>query len=345
MCSPCCGVGSYGCRGYCGDCGCCCCGYSCGQLPAISQKLTSSRVDDYRWFERCMNASCVVCQNRIKQDHECECICRRNRHIVEALSCLFNSKIPHILSILFRLAFQQQAEPMKRFPRDREWDVMEHIKAPYTELNDLEIYDSMYDRCGLPIDPLHNDNIYKIVRMMFLITVLTNDQQKYLHRMLQRRNAHAHCPVNLDLLLQTLKGVDLKELMCSIRDQEALARRLYTARKCNELCTLYEQVVTVDKNAVKQRRKRLRHGKQNGKATKESNHIEESPSVRQTLLNRQFCERKPIDSILQAESPTATTPSNGTQRNSASKSRSVNNSHSHSRSSKQHNDLILNGGA
>ncbi|KAM8718441.1 hypothetical protein ACLKA7_001622 [Drosophila subpalustris] len=320
MCSPCCG----GCFGYCGGCGVCC--YS--KPLAISQKL--SFPDDYRWFQRCTSSSCTVCQSN--KDHECACVCRRNRHIVEALAYLFNSTIPYMLSILFKLAFQQN-QPMKRFPRDRQWDVMEHVKAPYTELNDLEIYDSMYDRCGLPINPLHFDNIFKIVRMMFLITVLTIDQQKYLLQMLQRLNAHAHYPVDLDLLLRTLEGVDLKELVCSIQNQEAIVRRLYTARHCNDICQLYQQVVTVDKNAVKRRRKRIKYNK---KSLKSAGEIEESPSVRQTQLNRQFCERKSPDIVFSGESPNNTTPSSGRNRNSGHRSRSVSSSRNPSRSSKQH---------
>jgi len=327
MCSPCCGVyaGCSGCCAFKGGCG----GCYCRQPPRISQKLTFP--DDYKWFQRCTSSNCVVCQTN--KDHECACVCRRNRHIVEALTCLFNTTIPYMLTILFKLAFQQN-EPMKRFPRDRKWDVMEHVKAPYTELNDLEIYDSMYDRCGLPINPLDDDNIYKVVRMMFLIAVLTIDQQKYLIRMLQRLNAHAHSPVNLDLLLQTLEGVDLKELMCSIRNQEALVRCLYTARQCNELCKLYQQVVSVDKNAIKRRRKRIKYGKQTLKSTGD---IEESPSVRQTQLNRQFCDRKAPDIVFSGESPNITTPSSGRQRISAFRTRSVNSSRNPSRSSKQHN--------
>ncbi|KAH8387454.1 hypothetical protein KR093_007145, partial [Drosophila rubida] len=244
------------CGGRCDPCCVCCCCPS-AQPPRASQ--TVQFPSEHRWFQRCTNVSCSNCQMNATAD-DCSCICRRNQHVIEALSCLFNTTIPHMVSTLFKLAYQQ-SEPMKRFPRDRKWDVMEHVRAPYTELNDLEIYDSMFDRCGLPINPLHTDNIFKIVRLMFLVKVLTLEQQKYLLRMLKRLNQHAHCPVDLDLLLQTLEDVDVKELMCSVRKHEVFVRSLYTARQCSKLCDLYNQVVTVDKVAVqRQRHKRARYG-------------------------------------------------------------------------------------
>ncbi|XP_060662530.1 uncharacterized protein LOC132795687 [Drosophila nasuta] len=312
MCSPCCVICCGGCQDCCTDCccgGCCtnlCCGGCCPTGVRATQTLQFP--SEHRWFERCTNANCVSCQDTTTTN-ECSCICRRNRHIIEALTCLFNTTIPHMVSTLFKLVVQQN-EPLKRFPRDRKWDVMEHVKAPYTELNDLEIYDSMYDRCGLPIEPLHSDNIYKIVRLMFLAKVLTLEQQKYLLRMLKRLNQHAHCPVDLYLLLQTLENVNVKELMCSIHRQEEFVRSLHTARQCHKLCDLYNQVVTVDKRSVQRHRRRLRYGNKNHlKATMmEKQPSDESAAVRQSQLQRQYCDRK-ADLVSTAASPNGTTTS------------------------------------
>ncbi|XP_030569674.1 uncharacterized protein LOC115769103 [Drosophila novamexicana] len=306
------------CRGGCGLCiGRCRCTGCCGPMPDANcrpylEKLQP--VSKYRWFRHCTTAGCKKCQRDDDDDDgdddnglDCDCICRRNRHIIEALSCLFSCSIQYMVSILFKLAYLQQ-QPLKRFPRDRVWDVMEHVKAPYTELNDLDIYDSMYDRCGLPIDPLDTDNMLKIVRLMFLTSVLTIDQEDYLLNMLQRLNAKANCPVHLDLLLQTLEGVDLKKLVCSMRDQEALTRGLYTSRLCNSICKLYRKVATVDKHLVRHNRNRRRNN-YNNKPAASSEHAEEVPPTRQSVLNRQFCDRKPP-----AQNEANTSPKNSTNK-------------------------------
>lgn len=173
-------------------------------------------------------------------------------------------------------------------PRAREWDVMEKVKAPYTELDDLLIYDSMYDRCGLPINPLDRDNVYKIVRMMFLSPVMTIEQQRYLLRMLRRLNEHSRCPVNIRLLMEVLSEVDIKSLVCSLRKQEKLCRAFYMSKQCADICELYSRVTTIDKNALKRRRHRLRHHKKPNKPGEEP--------VRLSVLNQQFCElRLPHD--------------------------------------------------
>lgn len=207
--------------------------------------------------------------------------CRRNRHVVEALSCLFNQRLPFMLNILFKLASWQ---PEERVPRAREWDVMENVMAPYTELDDLLIYDSMYDRCGLPINPLHRDNVYKIVRMMFLSPVMTIEQQRYLLRMLKRLNEHSHCPVNIPRLMEALSEVDIKSLVCSLRQQEKLCRAFYMSKQCADMCAMYARVTSIDKNAVKRRRRRLRRHIKSIKPGEEP--------VRMSVLNRQFCERR-----------------------------------------------------
>ncbi|XP_032593970.1 uncharacterized protein LOC116805555 [Drosophila grimshawi] len=273
-------------------CNDCCCSQmrKCCQCQPQVEKLRS--VDEYRWFQRCPIDVSPKCDAE-GGAHQCECICRRNRHIIEALSCLFKCSIQYMLSVLFKLAYQIYQQPLKRYPRDRVWSVMRHVKAPYTELNDLEIYDSMYDRCGMPIDPLDKDNILKIVRMMFLISVLTFDQQKYLLHMLNRLNAHAHCPVEVEFLLRTLKSIELRQLVCSLRNQEALTQRLYTSRQCSDLCGLYTKVATVDKYAIARHRSR-RDRIKNKRNVARSSHAESlaASSARQSAVIRQFCERK-----------------------------------------------------
>lgn len=248
--------------------------------------------NDYRWFERCSDPKCMSCHEHKKEPHDCQCICRRNRHVVEALSCLFNTRLPFMLTMLFRLATH---EPEQRVARDRDWDVMENVKAPYTELDDLEIYDSMYDRCGMPIDPLDQDNIFKIIRMMFLSPVLTIEQQKYLLRMMQRLNEHAHCPVDISRLMDALSKTDIKSLVCSLRDQEKLCRNFYVSKKCEDICSLYTRVASVDKNVLKRRRHRFKgfsHKKSNSQGDGFDD-VNMNAAVRQSILNRQFCERRP----------------------------------------------------
>ncbi|XP_064536331.1 uncharacterized protein LOC135426924 [Drosophila montana] len=305
------------CRGGCGRCvGRCSCSGCCGPKPDVrcgQYPEKQQSVSKYRWFRHCTTDGCQKCQKDSDDDDDneddngldCDCICRRNRHIIEALSCLFSCSIQYMVSILFKLAYRQQ-QPLKRFPRDRVWDVMEHVKAPYTELNDLDIYDSMYDRCGLPIDPFDTDNMLKIVRLMFLTSVLTIDQEKYLLNLLQRLNAKANCPVHLDMLLQTLEGVDLKRLVCSLRDQEKLTQSLYTSRLCNSICKLYSKVATVDKHVVRRNRIRRRNKYNNKNPAAGSDHVEEAPPTRQSVLNRQYCDRKPSAQNEANPSPTST---------------------------------------
>lgn len=252
-----------------------CCGF--GGCCSFPRPELAIKWDEYRWFDNCTDPDCFKCHATKEELLDC----RRNRHIVEALSCLFNQRLPYMLNILFKLASWQ---PGARVPRDREWDVMENVKAPYTELDDLLIYDSMYDRCGLPINPLHRDNIYKIVRMMFLSSVLTIGQQKYLLRMLQRLNEHSNCPVNISRLMEALSRVDVKTLVCSLRQQEKLCRAFYMSKQCADMCDLYARVTLIDKNAVKRRRRRLRRHKKPTKPGDEP--------VRVSVLNRQFCERR-----------------------------------------------------
>lgn len=309
MCAPCC-VG-------------CCTLRTCCCRPPL-EKLRP--VEKYNWFWHCKEENCTNCsRDPMENDDDddeyvpvCDCVCRRNRHIIEALSCLFRCSIPYMVSLLFKLAYQQ-VQPLKRFSRDRVWDVMEHVKAPYTELNDLEIYDSMYDRCGQPIDPLDASNIGKVLRLMFLAQVLTPDQQRYLMRMLRQLNEHAYCPVQLDLLLQTLQTIELRKLVCGIRHQEKLSCRLYTGRQCNSICRLYSKVATVDKRLVAQNRKKRRR---KFKSTTTDAQTEEVNNARQSVLNRQFCERKPSDNVSDVTPPRSTIlRASATKRHSSSASK------------------------
>lgn len=307
MCAPCCGHGLAGC---CNPC----------RMPKVEMAINW---DEYRWFERCTDPKCIPCHEHKKEQHHCPCICRRNRHVVEALSCLFNTRLPFMLTMLFKLATH---EPEPRVSRDRVWDVMGNVKAPYTELDDLEIYDSMYDRCGMPIDPLDHDNIYKILRMMFLSPVLTIEQQKYLLRMLQRLNAHAHSPVDIPRLMDALSKTDIKSVVCSLREQEKLCRSFYASRKCEEICSLYMRVGSVDKNVMKQRRRRLKH--YGHKKTGPVDDGNANAAIRQSVLNRQFCERRPQRERENTYcGPTEnTTPASTTTDNTQTKRSSANNS-------------------
>lgn len=228
-----------------------------------------------------------------------------------------------MVSMLFKLATH---EPEPRVSRDRVWDVMGNVKAPYTELDDLEIYDSMYDRCGLPIDPLDHDNIFKILRMMFLSPILTVDQQKYLLNMLQRLNAHAHCPIDIGRLMDALSKTDIRSLVCSLRDQEKLCRSLYTSRKCEDICSLYMRVSSVDKNVVKQQRRRRPkdYGHKKAAPVDDGNAV-----VRQSVLNRQFCVRRPMrerDNTYCEPTVTPASTANDTQDVSPTKRSSANSS-------------------
>ncbi|XP_023174759.1 uncharacterized protein LOC111602069 [Drosophila hydei] len=320
----------------CAPCRVGCCNSHVGRCRPPLEKLRP--VEKYRWFRHCTADSCAKCRNNVENDYgdeddlQCDCVCRRNRHIIEALSCLFKCSVQYMVSLLFKLAYQQ-LQPLKRFPRDRVWNVMEHVKAPYTELNDLEIYDSMYDRCGLPIDPLDTDNIIKIIRLMFLTKVLTSEQHKYLMHMLQRLNEHAYCPVHLDLLLQTLETLDLKKLVCGIRNQEELTRRLYTSRQCSSICKLYRKVTTVDKHMVSKNRSRRRH---KYKMSNNETHVDDGSSVRHSALNRQFCERKPNDNIADITPPANTIRSVPFNRSSNAGTRNMRNSSVVNPSNKRH---------
>ncbi|TDG42682.1 hypothetical protein AWZ03_010902 [Drosophila navojoa] len=298
--------------------GCCTWRTSCCRPPL--EKLRP--VDHYQWFQHCQEQNCRNCNMDPTDEDDgsaidCDCICRRNRHIIEALGCLFRCSVQYMISLLFKLAYQQ-LQPLQRFPRDRVWDVMEHVKAPYTELNDLEIYDSMYDRCGQPIDPLDPDNTHKIIRLMFLREVLTPDQNRYLMRLLKKLNEHAFCPVHLELLLQTIHTIDLNKLVCGLRHQEQLSRQLYTGRQCNSICKLYHKVSTIDKRMVAQNRRKRRH---KYKRSGSDAHDEEMDIARQSALNRQFCERKPTENSPDLTPPRSTIRASVSKRHSSSASK------------------------
>lgn len=234
----------------------------------------------------CPVQSCALCART--PDQACRCTCTRNKNIVEALACLFRVSKYRLVSTLFQLAYHE-SQPLPRFPRDREWNVMENVKAPYTELHDLKIYDSMYDRCGMPIDPLDESNIYKILRMMFMGPVLVPEQKAYLMGMLRKLNDRAICPVDLDILLAALDQLQLEELVCSIIDQDERAKRFYSARQCTELCKLYQKVATTDKNAVIRKR---RHAK--SKASDKDADGKKKPQRNKSPVNVQvFCTRRP----------------------------------------------------
>lgn len=145
-------------------------------------------------------------------------------HIVEALSCLFRVTQFQVLATLYRLACHE-FQPLKRFPRNRAWSVMEKVVAPYTELHDLRIYDSLYDRCGRPINPLDRNNAYKVMRLIFLMPVLVPEQRKRLLDMLSRLNSRATCSVNLEGLLAVLEKVKLNQLVCDVLEQDSIRGR------------------------------------------------------------------------------------------------------------------------
>ncbi|KRF97515.1 uncharacterized protein Dwil_GK27915 [Drosophila willistoni] len=262
----------------------------CFRPPSLTHRQHERlrMIDDHRWLQRCTKKICSRCTKEDDSKHLCSCSCRRNQNLVEALSYLFRCPIYYMLSSLFKLAYQQ-IQPMKRFARDRKWDVMLHVKAPYTEFNDLEIYDSMYDRCGVHIDPLDFNNISKVVRMMFLNSILSLDQRKCLIGMLESLNERAIYRVNLERLLETLKNVSLKELVCSILDQDRQAASFYNAQMCKELCALYQRVTTTDKNMIIKRRKYR-------KLKKSDKDLELSKKPVRKMANTQlYCVRKPTE--------------------------------------------------
>ncbi|KAH8334818.1 hypothetical protein KR074_003265, partial [Drosophila pseudoananassae] len=249
----------------------------------------------------CPVQTCRLCAR--DPDVECKCSCVRNKNIVEALACLFRVSKYHLISTLFQLAYHE-SQPLPRYSRDREWNVMENVKAPYTELHDLKIYDSMYDRCGMPIDPLDVDNCYKILRMMFMAPVLVPDQKAYLMGMLRKLNDHAICPVDLEFLLPILAGVQLEELVCGIIDQNAQAKRFHSGRNCSELCKLYHKVVATDKEAVIRKRRRAK-AKAKAKATatptdQEAEDKKKTPRVSKPPPPVQvYCTRRPPEPVVE----------------------------------------------
>ncbi|KAH8325344.1 hypothetical protein KR067_000949, partial [Drosophila pandora] len=249
----------------------------------------------------CPVQSCALCAR--DPDQTCRCTCARNKNITEALACLFRVSKYQLISTLFQLAYHE-SQPLPRFPRDREWNVMENVKAPYTELHDLKIYDSMYDRCGMPINPLDESNIYKILRMMFMGPVLVPEQKAYLMGMLRKLNDRAICPVDLDILLAALEQIQLEELVCGIIDQDARAKRFYSGRHCTELCKLYQKVVATDKNAVIRKRRQAK-----SKASDKDADGKKKPQRNKPPVNVQvYCTRRPTepteDSTGRAESTT-----------------------------------------
>ncbi|XP_017002305.2 uncharacterized protein [Drosophila takahashii] len=245
----------------------------------------------------CPGPKCSLCSHR-NTENECRCSCQRNKHILEALSCLFRVSRFQMLTTLFQLAYHE-SRPLPRFPRDRIWSVMEHVKAPYSELHDLKIYDSLFDRCGQPIDPLDRSNAYKLLRLIFLGPVLIPEQRTQLLAMLERLNERAACPVDLNGLLLALQLVQLDELVCGILEQEGRIRRFYSARQCGELCRLYHKVAATDKNAVIHRRRRPK-SKIKGKDAD----AQKKP-LRRTITPQIYCTRR----VPEPEEPAARTES------------------------------------
>ncbi|XP_017066942.1 uncharacterized protein LOC108105048 [Drosophila eugracilis] len=232
----------------------------------------------------CPSPKCMMCsQNNGEED--CRCNFQRNKHILEALSCLFRVSKFQMLTTLFQLAYHE-SRPLPRFPRDRNWSVMEKIKAPYTELHDLKIYDSMFDRCGQPIDPLDRRNAYKLLRLIFLASVLVPEQQTQLMAMLSKLNAHAICPVDLNGLLVVLQQVQLDELVCGILEHDVRVKRFHSARQCMDLCNLYHKVAATDKNAVihKRRPRKLKSKSKDADAQKKP--------LRRTITTQIYCTRR-----------------------------------------------------
>ncbi|XP_022231575.2 uncharacterized protein LOC111080324 [Drosophila obscura] len=190
-----------------------------------------------------------ICNPRKKA----KCDCHRNRCLLVALAYLFRCTNLSMLSTLWRMA-DNRSQPLRGFTRDPAWRVMQSVKAPYTDLNDLEIYDSLYDRCGIAIDPLDPNNTYKMLRLMFLNADLESDQRKHLILMLEMLNELAFRRVNLDLLLQTLASINIGEFVSSLVHQDNL--NSYNTKLSEDLSQLYERVVTTDKNAIIENRSR-----------------------------------------------------------------------------------------
>ncbi|XP_032581965.1 uncharacterized protein LOC116802242 [Drosophila sechellia] len=234
-------------------------------------------------YHCCPSTKCTLCCNN-ESKQECHCTCQRNKHIVEAFSCLFRVSKFQILTTLFLLAYHE-SRPLPRFPRDRNWAVMENVKAPYTELHDLRIYDSLFDRCGNRIDPLDRKNTYKLLRLIFLGPVLVPDQRTQLLAMLYTLNARAVCPVDLNGLLSVLQYVKLDELVCGILEQDGRAKRFRSGRQCLELCNLYQKVVATDKDAVIKKHRRR-------KEKSKSKDSEAQKKPRRTITAQIYCTRR-----------------------------------------------------
>ncbi|XP_017101650.2 uncharacterized protein [Drosophila bipectinata] len=306
MCCPVTRCGGQGCSG-CGTCplmtSCCAQGDSCScpRRPQVDSCSCPRRpLEPLRPAEKpycCPVQSCRLCAR--DPDQECKCSCVRNKNIVEALACLFRVTKYHLITTLFQLAYHE-SQPLPRYSRDREWNVMENVKAPYSELHDLKIYDSMYDRCGMPIDPLDVDNCYKILRMMFMGPVLVPDQKTYLMGMLRKLNDHAICPVDLDFLLPVLGEVQLEELVCAIIDQNARAKRFHSGRNCSDLCKLYYKVVSTDKEDVIRKRRRTKAKAKAKPTDQEDDDKKKAPRVSKPPPPVQvFCTRRPPEPVVE----------------------------------------------
>ncbi|XP_034666793.1 uncharacterized protein LOC117900509 [Drosophila subobscura] len=208
---------------------------------------------------RCQQEKLVVlteprlCISRKKE----KCDCHRNRCLLVALAYLFRCTNLSMLSTLWHMAYRQ-GQPLRGFTRDPAWRVLQRVKAPYTEVHDLEIYDSLYDRCGMAIDPLDPCNMFKVLRLMFLSAALVPEQRLCLMRMLEQLNELSLRRVNLELLLQTLASINIEEFVYSLAHQDNL--NAYQAKLSEELSQLYERVVTTDKNAIIRKRNRRARG-------------------------------------------------------------------------------------
>ncbi|KAH8367772.1 hypothetical protein KR084_002657, partial [Drosophila pseudotakahashii] len=273
-------------------CAPCCC---CGCRDACRMPLEPLRPATIQ--QGCPGPKCSLCSHR-NTEHECRCTCQRNKHILEALSCLFRVSKFQMLTTLFQLAYHE-SRPLARFPRDRVWSVMENVKAPYSELHDLKIYDSLFDRCGQPIDPLDRTNVYKLLRLIFLGPVLVPEQRARLLAMLYQLNERAVCPVDVNGLLLALQLVQLDELVCGILEQDGRIQRFHSARQCGELCKLYHKVAATDKNAVIHKRRRRK-----SKSKSKDADAQKKPQ-RRTITPQIYCTRR----VPEPEEPAARTES------------------------------------
>ncbi|XP_033249081.1 uncharacterized protein LOC117188800 [Drosophila miranda] len=209
---------------------------------------------------RCRDTKLVVIgKHRIcipKKKEKCNCY--RNRCLLVALAYLFRCSHVSMLSMLWRMACNA-GQPLRGFSRDAAWSVMQGVRAPFTEVNDQEIYDSLYDRCGMAIDPFDPDNTYKMLRLMFINTALGPDQRMGLMRMLEKLNECSFRQVNLDLLLQTLASISIDEFVYSLIHQHKL--NACNDKLSEDLSQLYERVGTTNKHAIIRNRNRRDSGK------------------------------------------------------------------------------------